>query len=141
VLFLEDQPHIFDVIRVRVSSIVQPLSPVYLHVGGEVEFRVESTETSSKGASSQASGIRWSSTDSSSLSIDQSSGRAQGLSEGKTEVMLSNHASAASLVHVSKVGYAQLDQQSSLILNTDSASGYSSTGAEQRVRVRFFLEG
>lgn len=41
---MADRPHIFDVIRVRVSSIVKPLSPVYLHLGGEVEFRVASTE-------------------------------------------------------------------------------------------------
>jgi len=42
---MADRPHIFDVIRVRVSSIVKPLSPVYLHLGGEVEFRVASTES------------------------------------------------------------------------------------------------
>jgi len=45
VLYMADRPHIFDVIRVRVSSIVKPLSPVYLHLGGEVEFRVASTES------------------------------------------------------------------------------------------------
>ena len=45
VLYMADRPHIFDVIRVRVCSIVKPLSPVSLHLGGEVEFRVASTET------------------------------------------------------------------------------------------------
>lgn len=39
-LYLKNQPDIFDVIKVRVSSLIQPLSPVYLHIGGEVEFRV-----------------------------------------------------------------------------------------------------
>lgn len=39
-VYLEDYPSIFDVIRVRVSSMVMPLSPVYLHVGGHVKFRV-----------------------------------------------------------------------------------------------------
>jgi hypothetical protein len=47
VLYMTDRPRIFDVIRVRVSSIVKPLSPVFLHLGGEVEFKVASTETSS----------------------------------------------------------------------------------------------
>jgi hypothetical protein len=39
-LYLESNPQIFDVIRVKVSSIVRPLSPVYLHIGGEVVFKV-----------------------------------------------------------------------------------------------------
>lgn len=43
-LFLKDHPHIYDVIRVRVSGIVQPASPVYIHLGGEINFRVESTD-------------------------------------------------------------------------------------------------
>jgi len=67
-IYLKDYPHIFDVIRVRVSSIVQPLSPVYLHLGGEVEFRVESTESSQKSMSQP--GIRWSSSTPSILAID-----------------------------------------------------------------------
>jgi len=49
-IYLEDHPHIFDIIRVRVSSIVKPLSPVLLHVGGEVDFRVQSTEDAVSGA-------------------------------------------------------------------------------------------
>ena len=73
VVFLEDHPHIFDVVRVRVSSIVQPLSPVYLHLGGQVEFRVESTESTQKSVS-HAHGIRWSSSNAAILGIDQVSG-------------------------------------------------------------------
>ena len=43
-LYLEDHPNIFDVIRVRVSGVVQPASPVHIHLGGEINFRVESTD-------------------------------------------------------------------------------------------------
>jgi hypothetical protein len=32
--------NIYDVFKVKVSSIVQPLSPVYLHLGGDIEFKV-----------------------------------------------------------------------------------------------------
>ena len=39
-IYLVNRPQIFDVVKVRVSSIVRPLSPVYLHLGGEVNFRV-----------------------------------------------------------------------------------------------------
>jgi len=34
VIYLVKHPHIFDVYRVRVSSVVKPYSPVHLHVGG-----------------------------------------------------------------------------------------------------------
>jgi hypothetical protein len=40
VVYLESNPSIFDVVRVRVSSIVRPLSPVILHVGSVVNFKV-----------------------------------------------------------------------------------------------------
>jgi hypothetical protein len=60
VLYMVDRPHIFDVIRIRVSSIVQPLSPVFLHLGGEVDFRVANTETNMIEEKSKAA-ERWSS--------------------------------------------------------------------------------
>jgi len=60
-LFLEEHPHVFDVIRVRVSGVVQPLSPVYLHVGGEINFRVESTDTTTKNDSTGKAQVIWSS--------------------------------------------------------------------------------
>jgi len=37
---LLDQPNIYDVFKVKVSSIVRPLSPVLLHIGGEIEFKL-----------------------------------------------------------------------------------------------------
>lgn len=60
--------------------------------------------------------------------------------EGKAEVMLSNHVNAASLVHVGKVGAAQLDQKSVLQINTES-TGLLDLSPEHRVRLRFFLDG
>jgi hypothetical protein len=36
--------NVFDVFKVKVSSIVRPLSPVYLHVSGEIEFKVINPE-------------------------------------------------------------------------------------------------
>lgn len=48
VLYLEDHPQIFDVLRIKVSSVVKPLSPVSLHLGGNVDFKVfESSSTDS----------------------------------------------------------------------------------------------
>lgn len=109
-LFLEDHPHIFDVVRVRVSGIVQPLSPVFLHLGGEINFRVESTDNSvANDQSSQGAQVVWSSSNPGVLSIDPTTGKALGKVDGKADVMLSNHLNAASIVHVRKVAYAQLD--------------------------------
>lgn len=71
------------------------------------------------------------------LTINSSSGKAIGLSEGKADILLSNHANAESIVHVSKVEFGQVDQSGALLINTDdSDSNYS----DLRVRVRFFLQ-
>ena len=73
VLYMTDRPRIFDVIRVRVSSIVKPLSPVFLHLGGEVDFKVASTETSSYDDNhydNPSNKPRWSSSNAYVLSID-----------------------------------------------------------------------
>jgi len=119
-MFLEEHPNIFDVIRVRVSGVVQPFSPVYIHLGGEINFRVESTDGASISDQNAAnSQVMWSSSNPSVLSIDSMSGRALGSREGKADVLLSNHHNAASIVHVNKVAFAQLDQKSQLIINTD----------------------
>lgn len=34
VVYLLKQPHIYDIFKVRVSSVVKPISPVILHIGG-----------------------------------------------------------------------------------------------------------
>jgi len=33
---LKNNPDVFDVFPVSVSSVITPLSPVYVHIGGEV---------------------------------------------------------------------------------------------------------
>lgn len=88
-LYLENNPNIFDVIRVKVSSIVRPLSPVYLHVGGEVVFKVTNPDDSNS-IDSGSSNLSWKSNSPKVLSIGEGSGRAQGLGEGRADVMLSN---------------------------------------------------
>jgi hypothetical protein len=55
------------------------------------------------------------------LDVNQLTGTANGLSEGKVEVKLSNHINAASIVEVSKVKYAEIDEKyrKNLAINTD----------------------
>jgi hypothetical protein len=100
VIYLEDSPHIFDTVRVRVSSVVRPLSPVYLHVGGTVEFKILNEDDNKD---TVAPNNIWKSSDSSILQIDSSSGKAKGLNEGRAEVMLSNHVNAASIVNIGRI--------------------------------------
>ena len=54
--------------------------------------------------------------------------------------MLSNHMNAASIVHVSKVAYAQLDQKSQLIISADNQGSIVQAAPEYRVRIKLFLE-
>ncbi len=63
--------------------------------------------------------MHWKSSDTNVLKIEQN-GKAIGFSEGRAEVLLSNHASAASIVHVGKIMFGSVEHQNALILDTDS---------------------
>jgi hypothetical protein len=100
VVYLTDKPEIYDVFKVRVTQLVRPESPVYVHVGGEVTFDV--IDDDSQGVSSDSSGFKptWSSSSPAILDINHSNGKANGLSEGQAKILLSNHVNAASNVYV-----------------------------------------
>jgi hypothetical protein len=57
---------IMDVVRVRVSSVVRPLSPVYLHLGGTVEFRILDDDDYKQNQNLQGNNV-WKSSDSNIL--------------------------------------------------------------------------
>jgi len=142
VVYMAGRPHIFDVIRVRVCSIVKPISPVYLHLGGEVEFRVASTE--SRLSEEKATGLenrnKWSSSNSVILQINPSTGKAKGLGEGRADVLLSNHVNAASIVHVSRIQTAMVEASGPMLLSTDDGGvGSTFKDDELRVRIKMFL--
>ncbi len=58
------------------------------------------------------------------------------MSEGKVEVMLSNHINAASIVQVSRIKYAEIDERSrkNLVMVTDKDEG------EARFRIKLFFQ-
>lgn len=78
----------------------------------------------------------WSSSHPQIIEINQRTGKANALHEGKAEILLSNNINAASLVQVSKVKYAEVDQASrkNLVLNTDEKGG------DKRIKVKMFLQ-
>lgn len=55
-----------DVVRVRVSSVVRPLSPVYLHLGGTVEFKILDDDDYKQNPNLQGNNV-WKSSDSNIL--------------------------------------------------------------------------
>lgn len=134
IIYLVKQPQIYDVYRVRVSSVVKPYSPVNLHVGGHVSFKIMDQNAADYSTKKDSTAV-WSSNNPSVLDINQATGEARGLSEGRAEILLSNHISAASIAQVSRVKHAEVDDQSRklLVINTDEYTG------DLRVRFRLFL--
>lgn len=65
-IYLVNQPHIYDIFTVKVSSMVQPSSPVQLHVGGTVSFRIQDKQS----IQSPPEGLIWSSSNPGVVSID-----------------------------------------------------------------------
>jgi hypothetical protein len=61
ILSLSNNPAIFDVLKVKVATIVQPSSPVNLHIGSTVKFIIEGKSNEN---------IPWSSSNSKVLSIE-----------------------------------------------------------------------
>ena len=113
-----------------------------MHVGGEVNFGIDSADGVSTGSNQLArydapdSSTRWSSNDPNILEIDSKTGKARANQEGKVDISLNHHSNAASIVHVNKVQYGSVDPQSSLVINT--ATGYANSRTI-KVRVKFFL--
>lgn len=135
VVYLIERPEVFDVIKVRVTSVVSPGSPIMLHVGGEVLFQVIDDEQQWQ-AEQATFKPTWSSSDPSVLEIDRTSGKANGLSEGHAQVLLSNHVNAASLVKVQRVVAAEIDSNTAMNLLVDTAK---EQGVEKRVRIKLFM--
>ena len=77
------------------------------------------------------------------LQISANSGKAKGLSEGRADVLLSNHVNAASIVHVRKVQSGVIEQIGPMLINTDNggttSTSYGSSD-DLKVRVKFFLD-
>ena len=79
------------------------------------------------------------SSDNSTLTIDSVTGRAYGRSEGRAEVIISDHATSS--VQVSKIQFGQIEHKNPLVLNTNEVQGKFSSDFEDilRVRVKLFF--
>ncbi len=71
VVYLLKQPQIYDIFKVRVQSVVKPHSPVNVHVGGEISFKIMNEDQQIT-----SDDIIWSSSNPSVLDINQKNGQA-----------------------------------------------------------------
>lgn len=93
---LAQNPNIFDVFKVRVGSLVTPVSPVKVHVGGTVKFKIGGEVKRSKNRV-------WNNLDKNVLKVDSYSGESQALEEGTDTVVYDDGVHIESVVEVIKV--------------------------------------
>ena len=86
--------------------------------------------------SQSTNGGIWSSNNPSIIEINQKTGEAKALSEGKADILLSNHIHSASIVFVSKIRQAEIDEKSrkSLLANIEGELN------DKRVRIKLYLK-
>lgn len=69
-VYLEANPHIYDIFFVNVGSIVNPSSPVLVHIGGIIQFSI----LQGKGRNENYNSKKWSSSNEGILTIDSARG-------------------------------------------------------------------
>ena len=100
-VFLESDPTIYDVFTVKVSSLLQPSSPVYLHQGASVNFKL--LDDTGKIKDLRHMEPVWSSSNQSVIEINSKSGVASTYQSGGATISLSNSLKAQSQVIVRPV--------------------------------------
>lgn len=133
-IYLKEDPKIYDVFTVHVASMLQPSSPVMVHPGAKVNFKL----IDDHGRFIDVKHLEpvWSSSNISVVDIDSKNGEANAYSHGDAMVKLTNSMQAQSIVRVRSIDRVDV-QQSNLIINTDDNYGY----ATERVKLSLYLEG
>ena len=129
-LYLEGNPHVFDMFLIIVDSIITPASPVYVHEGGSIQFNVLNKNAEIK--------EKWFTQDSSIIEINQISGKAIALREGTTLVLYKETIQYTTKIHVFKINKVILDSKTpSIITNILSSKHYKD---EYKILVRAFSD-
>ncbi|KYR02872.1 nucleoporin [Tieghemostelium lacteum] len=107
-IYLKDQPHLDDYIKVFVGKLIEPYSPV-LHVGSTVEFDyIRDQKSSGTNKQLSSSSDRWETSDPSLLSINGQNGKSKALKEGQTFVNYIQSPTSSTPVVISKIHSIQL---------------------------------
>lgn len=115
-VYLQSNPEIKDVFEVHVSSVMRPIAPVILHLGGEVQFQPTHTPSLATGT--------WSVDNPSILTVSDK-GYAKSLSEGETYVhYVEKSLDLKSLVQVMKVKGIGLGADAPTIVSNYEKNAY-----------------
>lgn len=130
-VFLNNNPLVKDLILVSVSSVMKPVAPVYLNLGGEVQF--QTTHSTPAGVS----GL-WTAENPNIVSVD-SDGNVKSLQEGETFVHYKEkNMDLKSLVVVNKIKGIELASGApSHITNYEKHSSYQDS---YRVPLKLYLD-
>ena len=111
-VYLRNDPKVFDIFKVNVATIVQPSAVAHLHIGAQVNFTVEANKHES------FNDLIWSSSNSNVFKMDSVNGSGVAQSLGTADIMLSGK--IVSTVQVSMVEQARvLEDSSDLVLNVN----------------------
>eukprot|EP01022_Parablepharisma_sp_SALTPOND_P034856 TRINITY_DN932_c0_g1_i1.p1 TRINITY_DN932_c0_g1~~TRINITY_DN932_c0_g1_i1.p1 ORF type:complete len:2036 (-),score=158.71 TRINITY_DN932_c0_g1_i1:14-6121(-) len=120
-IFMPGRERTFDLVKVHVTSIIEPVSPVFVHIGGTVQFKT----------SHNYSGLGkavWGSEDPSILEVNSVTGLGKARNEGITNVHINDTIHLTTSVTCGKVKYISLDLASSpkILTNIESHKQYKS---------------
>ena len=130
-VFLTNNPSVKDLIKVSVSSVMKPVSPINLHLGGEIQF--ETTHSTPAGVTGT-----WASENSNIVDVSDR-GYARSLQEGDTYVHYREKSmDLKSLVVINKVKAIELGHDApTLITNYEKHPSFRET---YRIPVRLFAD-
>lgn len=117
-VYLTKNPSVKDMIKISVSSVMKPVSPISLHLGGEVQF--ETTHSTPAGVTGT-----WASENSNIVSVNDN-GLAKSFQEGDTYIHYREKSmDLKSLVVVNKVKAIELGHEAPIqITNYEKLSSY-----------------
>jgi len=120
-IFFPGREDIFDLVRVHVTSVIEPVSPVFVHVGGTVQFRT-SFNYSSLGRPV------WGSEDPTILEVNPVTGLGKARNEGATNVHINDTIHLTTSVTCGRVKYISMDLSTApkMITNIDSHKSFKS---------------
>jgi hypothetical protein len=111
-VYLKNDPKVFDIFRVNVATIVQPSAIAHLHIGADVNFTVEADKVES------FDNLNWASSNPAVFKIDSLNGNGVAQAVGTADILLSGK--IVSTVQVGKIESARvLEESSDLMFNID----------------------
>lgn len=127
---MSSDPSVYDSFPVTIGSIVQPESPINVHVGGVIKFTVGHESDNNE------NNERWFSDDERALKIDKITGYASALMVGKPNIFLKDMVNFKSTVNIFRVNKASLSVDAPKVLT--NIEGHLAYRREYKIPIKFF---